>query len=166
MSKTRPLVLILGSLLLTACSIFISETDEDVLQVAQQLLEEQKDQYGEPKKIALPVRVNYAIHQKPVIKQELEIEFEFLPESNIAVLRLGLTASDGLEIVDGDIGEKYSDLEARQVFKKYVTVIPGEENEFYLNLFVVTEQGEDRRARLVKVPIALGEFSRHKKSRP
>jgi len=160
MTLSRILLVSLTALWLTACSLFMSEIDEDVLVVAHQLLEEQKDDLGQPKEIEMPVRVNYSIHRKPLIAHALEVEFEFLPEQKIPVLRLGVSASDGLEIEAGGTGEKYIDVEARRAIKKQVIVVPTEENEFYLNLFVVTELGTDRRARQVKVPVALGKFSR------
>jgi hypothetical protein len=110
--------------------------------------------------VDMPIRVNYSIHRKPVINKELEVEFEFLPERDIPVLRAATSSSDGLEIVDGEMSDQYQDIKARQYFKRYVTVVPKEEELYYLNLYIVTEIGEDKRAQHIKIPIALGEHSK------
>jgi len=159
MKQPAILSLLLLSTLLNGCGILFSTDDENILDVANNLLESQKNEYGEPVKVNMPLRVNYSIHKKPVINQELEIELEFLPERDIPLLRLGMTASEGLNIEDGELADQFTDIKARQVFKRYVTVVPTEENEFYLNLYVVTEIGEDKRAQRISIPVALGEYS-------
>jgi hypothetical protein len=160
MKKSFTIILLLATVLLAGCSILFSSDDETVMEVANNLLEAQKDEFGDTVKVDMPIRVNYAIHRKPVINKELEIELEFLPERNIPLLRLATFPSDGLEIADGELKDKYEDIRARQYFKRYVTVVPTEENLFYLNLYVVTEIGEDKRAQHIKIPIALGEYSK------
>lgn len=159
MLKQRVLILAALTGVLGACSLFVAEEDESVVSVAEQLLETQKDEHGEPRKIELPVRINYTINHKPVIDHELEVEFEFIAERPLPLLRIGLTVDDGLELVSSEIRELYRDIPARRVLKKTVLVVPAREDRFYLKLYIVTEAGEDRRAGLLKVPIAVGEYS-------
>lgn len=152
--------LLSATLLLGGCSILFSSDDENVMEVANNLLEAQKNEHGDELKVDMPIRVNYSMHRKPVINKELEIELEFLPERDIPKLRLATFSSDGLEIVDGEMRDQYDDIKARQYFKRYVTVVPKEEDLYYLNLYVVTEIGEDKRAQHIKIPIALGIHSK------
>lgn len=163
MSIIRISILVVLSAVLGACGI-LSEEDENVLDIARQLLQEQKNEYGEAMKVDLPIRVNYSIYQKPIVGHDLSIELEFIAERKIPILRIGLGTTDGLELITY-VKERYLDVAARQIIKKEVIVVPTEENLFYLNLFVVTEIGEDRRAKHIKIPIALGEYSLKKKSR-
>lgn len=156
MTLHRLLPVVCLSMLLGACSLFIAEEDESVLSVAGQLLEAQKDEYGEPRKIDLPVRVHYTLDRKPLVDHELEIEFEFIAERPIELLRIGLTTDEGLELVSNEIREQYRNMPARRVLKKSVVIVPSREDRFHINMYVVTETGEDRRARLIRVPIALG----------
>ncbi|MBI1423807.1 MAG: hypothetical protein GC149_10115 [Gammaproteobacteria bacterium] len=135
------------------------EEDADALKEAQSLLEAQKDQYGDPIPVHQPLRINYTISRKPQIDRDLRIDFEFIAEKAIPVLRIGMTTSDGLELDSSDVLERYLDVKPRQTFTKTVMVIPRSENEFYLNLFVVTEIGEEKLAKHIKIPIALGEYA-------
>jgi hypothetical protein len=160
MKKSVSITLLSATILLSGCGILFTSDDETVMEVANNLLEAQKDQYGDKMKVDMPIRVNYSIHRKPVINKELEVEFEFLPERDIPVLRAATSSSDGLEIVDGEMSDQYQDIKARQYFKRYVTVVPKEEELYYLNLYIVTEIGEDKRAQHIKIPIALGEHSK------
>ena len=89
----------------------------------------------------------------------MQIDFEFIAEKAIPVLRIGLSTSDGLDLISSDVSERYLDLKPRQTFTKSVIVEPTAENEFYLNMFVVTEIGEEKLAQLIKIPIAIGDYS-------
>lgn len=161
MSIIRTILLILAGVTISACGVF-SEVDENVVTIAQQLLKEQQNEHGDQQKVDVPLRINYSIHQKALVGHELEIEFEFAAERKIPILRLGMEPSDGLELVTY-LKERYLDVEARQIIKKIIIVTPEEENLHYLNLFIVTEIGEIKRAKLIKIPIALGEYSLKKK---
>lgn len=151
---------------LGGCSWFRHGADEDVVKIAQQQLELQKDQYGDPKPVNLPIRINYTINHKPQVGHEMRIDFEFISEKAITQLRVGLTTSDGLKLNSSDVPEHYHDLKPRETFTKSVIVEPTAENEYYLNMYVVTQIGEDKLAKLIKIPIALGEASLAKKRGP
>jgi hypothetical protein len=140
-------------------SIFSSEDEVNTLNLAKSLLKEQVDEHGEPREVKMPVRVHYTTTRKPMIDHEMLIEFEFITEEALPVLRFAVTTSDGLELVDNDIDPLYSKLSARQVIKSEIEVKPTSENKFYVNLFIVTEIGEDKRARHMKIPIAIGDYS-------
>ena len=159
-----PVVFIFSVLLLSlsGCGVFSwfeSEDDVNTLNLAKELLKSQLDEHGEPKNVKLPVRVHYTTTHKPMIDKELLVEFEFITEEALPVLRFAATTSDGLELVDNDIEPVYKTLVARQVIKTDMTVIPTTENKFYINLFVITEIGEDKRAKHIKIPIAVGDYS-------
>ena len=159
MLAQRSLLICLMVFLLGGCSLLHHEEDEDVLKEAQNLLDAQKDQYGDPVPVHQPLRINYTVSRKPQIDRDFRIDFEFTAEKAIPVLRIGMTTSDGLELDSSDVLERYLDVKPRQTFTKTVMVTPGSENEFYLNLFVVTEVGEEKLARHIKIPIALGEYA-------
>lgn len=163
MQVQRVLIIFILAAVLGGCSWLKHEEDEDVLAVAQQLLDAQKDENGEPLNIKLPIQINYTIDRKALIDHDVEIEFEFVAEKEIPVLRIGMTTSDGLVLDSSDVKERYLDLQPRQTFTKSVVVIPKEENVFYLNVFVVTQIGDEKLAKLIKIPIALGEYSKRKK---
>lgn len=146
-------------LLLSGCGLLQHEEDVDVVKVAQGLLAAQKDQYGDPLPINLPIRINYTVTRKPQIEREMQIDFEFIAEKAIPVVRIGMTTSDGLTLSSSDVLERYLDVKPRQSFSKTVIVEPTEENEFYLNVYVVTEIGEEKLAKLIKIPIAVGDYS-------
>lgn len=159
MSSLRLTVLYVFLLLLSGCSLLHSEHDKDVVIVARQLLVAQRDKYGDPIPVKLPLEVNYTISHKPEIRRDMHIKFQFIALSAIPVLRIGFTTSDGLDMVSSDVRERYLGLKARQSFNKDIVVEPTSENEFYLNLFVVTENGGKKLAKLIKVPIAIGDFA-------
>jgi hypothetical protein len=144
---------------LGACSLLQHEKDVDVVQVAQQLLTAQKDQYGDPLPVKLPVQINYTVSRKPQIDRDLHIDFQFIALKAIPVLRIGLTTSDGLDMISDDVRLRYLKLKPRQTFSRDVVVRPTAENEFYLNLYVVTENGDKKLAKLIRVPIAIGEYA-------
>lgn len=159
MPVLRVLLISLALLVLGGCSLLRHEGDVDVVQVAKQLLIAQKDRYGDPLPVQLPVQVNYTVTRKPQINREMHIDFQFIALKAIPVLRIGLTTSDGLKLNSSDVHERYLKLKPRQSFSKDVVVEPTAENEFYLNLFVVTENGGERLAKLIKIPIAIGGYA-------
>lgn len=144
---------------LGACSLLQHEKDVDVVLVAQQLLMAQKDQYGDPLPVKLPVQINYTVSRKPQIDRDLHVDFQFIALKAIPVLRIGLTTSDGLDMISDDVRLRYLNLKPRQTFTRDVVVQPTAENEFYLNLYVVTENGDKKLAKLIRVPIAIGEYA-------
>ena len=152
------LCILAASLVATGCSLF-SEEDVSVITDARQLLEEQKDANGDPIDVKLPVRFNYTIGKKPMIDRDLKIEFEILTEQPLPVLRVGLVASDGLTLEDTDLREKFVDLKIREVINRYATVTPTSENKFYLDVYLITEIGEDKKAKLFRIPIGVGDYS-------
>lgn len=158
MPKLFALIFLLSNLILGGCSLF-SEEDSNVITDAKQILEEQKDANGEPRPVKLPVRLNYMVTKKPMIDQQLEIEFELLTEEPVPVLRVGLDASEGLELVDTDFGEKFTNLKIREVLHRQATVKPLSENKFYLDVYLITELGEDKKAKLMRIPIGVGDYS-------
>ena len=166
MQGHRIFLIVILFVFVSGCSWLKSEEDVDVLAVAQQLLDAQKDENGEPINVKMPIRINYTVDRKPLIDHDVVVEFEFVAEKEIPVLRIGLTTSDGLELDSSDIRERYSDLQPRQTFTESVVVIPKEENEYYLNMFVVTEIGDEKLAKLMKIPIAVGEYSLKRKKGP
>jgi hypothetical protein len=151
-------IVLATGLFMAGCSLF-SEEDVSVITDARQLLEEQKDANGDPIDVKLPVRLNYAISKKAMIDRDLEIEFEILTEQPLPVLRVGLLPSDGLELVDTDFREKFVDLKIREVINRQATVKPTSENKFYLDVYLITEIGEDKKAKLFRIPIGVGDYS-------
>lgn len=155
-------ILFLFATLLSGCGIlswFDEDEDSDVVVLAKSLLKDQTDEHGEAKNIKLPIRVHYTTTHKPMIDNSMVVEFEFITEEALPILRLAVTTSDGLELVGSNIGSLYKSLTARQVIKREIAVLPTSENKFYINLFIVTEVGEDKRAKHVKIPIAVGDYS-------
>jgi len=149
-----PLLLLIG-----ACSLLMHEDDEDAIKLAQQLLAAQKDQYGDPVPVSLPVQINYSISRKPQVDRDLQIDFQFIARQAIPLLHIGFTTSDGLDLVSSDVHERYHDLKPRQTFSKTVVVEPTAENEYHLNLYVVTENGDTKLAKLIRIPIAIGDYA-------
>ena len=159
LTKFRLIVLLTAiNLVMAGCSLF-SEKDVSVVTDAKQLLEEQKDANGDPIDIKLPVRLNYSIGKKPMIDRELEITFEILTEQPLPVLRVGLVPSDGLELDDTDFREKFENLKIREVINRYAIVTPTSENKFYLDVYLISEIGEDKKAKLIRIPIGVGDYS-------
>lgn len=159
MLARRWFIIGIGFLLLSSCGLLIHEEDVDVVKVAQGLLVAQKDQYGDPLPVKLPVNINYTVTRKPQIDRDMQIDFQFIAQKAIPVLRIGLTTSDGLDLISSDVHERYLDIKPRQSFTKSVIVEPTAENEFYLNLYVVTEIGEEKLAKLIKIPVAIGDYA-------
>lgn len=149
----------LTCILVAGCSLLQHEHDVDVVPAAKQLLIAQRDQYGDPRPVKLPIEVNYTVSRKPQINRDMHINFQFIALKSIPVLRIGFTTSDGLEMISSDVRERYFKLRPRQTFHRNITVQPTAENEFYLNLYVVTENGDKKLAKLIKVPIAIGSYT-------
>ena len=159
MSVLRTILWCVLPFILGGCSLLHPQKDVDDVQVAQQLLTAQKDQYGDPRPVQLPVQVNYTVSRKPQIGRDMHIDFQFIALKAIPVLRIGLTTSDGLDMISDNVRLRYMGLKSRQTFTRDVVVEPTSENEFYLNLYVVTENGDKKLAKLIKVPIAIGDYA-------
>ena len=156
----KRLTILLALVMLGGCSLFsFSDDDVNVLVTAKELLKGQLDEQGEQKKIKIPLRVNYSITHKAMIDRDMTIEFEFLTEQALPILRFAVTTDDGLELVSNNIDELYRGLKTREVLKRRVIVRPTRENKFYLSLYIVTEIGDDKRAKLIRIPIAVGDYS-------
>ena len=154
------LAVVVALFMVPGCSWFGSNEEESsVIELANNLLKEQQDEHGVQVRVAMPVRVNYSISRKAQIDKELLIEFEIITEKALPILRFALKTSEGLELDDHDFDPLYESLAARQVIKTEATVIPLLENKFYLNLYVISEIGEEKLARLIKIPIAVGDYS-------
>lgn len=159
MSTARIVVISLALLAVAGCSLLQHEHDVDVVQAAKDLLMVQQDQYGDPLPVKLPIQVNYTVTRKPQIGREMHIGFQFIALKAIPVLRIGLTTSDGLDLISSDVRERYLKLKPRQTFTKDVVVEPTAENEFYLNMYVITANGDKKLAKLIKIPIAIGDYA-------
>lgn len=147
-------------LAMTGCGIFSYGGDDiDALQFAKELLKGQLDDQGIAKKIDLPIRVHYSITEKPMIDQELLVEFEMMTEQAIPVVRFAIETDEGLELTSNNFDEYYKGLKTRAIIKHRIKVTPKSENKFYVKLYVVTEVGEDKRAKVIKIPIAIGDYS-------
>ena len=158
--KNFLLALVLPVFMLSGCSwLGLGEDETNVRELANNLLKEQQDEHGVQVRVPMPVRVNYSVSRKAQIDKKLLIEFEIITEKALPILRFALKASDGLELDDHDFDPLYESLSARQVIKTEATVIPLSENKFYLNLYVISEIGEEKLARLIKIPIAVGDYS-------
>ncbi len=151
---------IVSLFMLSACSWFgINDDETNVIELANNMLVAQQDEHGEQIKVAMPVRVNYSIARKPQIDKKLLIEFEIIAEKALPILRFALRTTEGLELDDHDIDPLYESLAARQVIKATATVIPLVEDKFYLDLYVISEIGEEKLARLIRIPVAVGDYS-------
>jgi len=159
-TKRALLGVVLPMFILSGCSWFgINEDETNVIELANNLLSQQQDEHGEQKKVAMPVRINYSITRKAQIDKDLIIEFEIITEKALPILRIALKTTDGLELDGHNLEPLYQSLTARQVIKAEATVIPLLENKFYLDLYVITEIGEERLANVIKIPIAVGDYS-------
>ena len=69
---------IIAALALTACGTV--STDPGVIETAQKLLEEQKNEFGEPLKINFPIQLHYTVRKKPQVRHDLLINLEFIAE--------------------------------------------------------------------------------------
>ena len=160
MMNIKLLLVILPFLILPACSWFgINEDETNVVELATNILKQQQNEHGEPIKVAMPVRINYSISRKAQIDKDLLIEFEIITEKALPILRFAVKTSEGLELDEHTIEPLYQSLKAREVIKAEATVVPLLENKFYLDLYVVTEIGEEKLAKLIKIPIAVGDYS-------
>jgi len=145
---------------LAGCGIFSFDDDNvNALEFAKELLKGQLNEQGVQKKIDLPIRVNYSITRKPMIDEELLVEFEIITEQAIPIVRFAVVTDEGLDLVSNNFEAYYKGLKTRQIIKHRIKVIPTSENKFYISLYVITEIGDDKRARLIKIPVAIGDYS-------
>ena len=145
----------LAQFLLNGCGI----ATRNNIELANNMLKEQQNEHGEAIRVALPVRVNYSISRKAQIDKDLLIEFEFITEKAVPIVSFAVKTSDGLDLIRHNIRDRYDGLKAREVIKTNVLVVPRSEAKFYVNLYVITEIGEEKLARLIKIPIAVGDYS-------
>jgi len=145
---------------LNGCGLFaFYDDDTNVVELAKNILKEQQNEHGEQIRVTMPLRVNYTISRKAEIDKDLLIEFEFVTEKALPIVRFAVKTTDGLDLVKHNIESRYDALKAREVIKSRVIVTPLHENKFYLDLFVITEIGEEKLARLIRIPIAVGDYS-------
>lgn len=161
----RPLLLLSLASLVSACSyfsFFSTAVDDDAITIHKRLQEARDNAPATtdaPVAAMFPVQVNYSIKSKIVANHELAIDIEYLALKDIAVLRLGYLTSDGLALIKKSSPLKYQALKQHQLINQRIIVVPEEENQYYVSIILVAENGEDKSDRVVQIPIALGKYS-------
>ncbi len=146
--------------MLSGCSWFgLNDDETNVIELANNMLKEQQNEHGEQIRVDMPVRINYSITRKAQIDKRMQIEFEIITEKALPILRFALKTTEGLELDGHNISPLYESLTARQVIKTEASVIPLVEDKFYLELYVISEIGEEKLAQLIRVPVAVGDYS-------
>jgi hypothetical protein len=151
--------------LLSACSyfsFFSTKQGDDAVTIYKQLQEAKENEpatAAAPATTEFPVRVNYAIKTKMLADHDLEIEIEYLALKALPVLKVGYTTSEGLDLITKTSKLRYQDIQQHQLIQHRIVVVPDEENEYYVNIIMVTEDGDVKTGKQVRIPIALGKFS-------
>lgn len=166
MRKLSLVFIVLSSWTLAACGIFnfAGEDDEsDIVEVSKKLLEKQVDKNDEPIKIDFPLRINYSLKTKALLNEDLEIEFEFIAESDIPKVRIAFETTDGLVLVSNDKRIFKDNIKANEVFTYRIIVVPEIEEQFYVHVYAYTIYSgsgdtEEKRAKLLRIPIPVGQY--------
>ena len=160
----RQLLLIGLAGLLSACSyfsFFSSKDDDNALAIYKRLQEaRENDPSSSPgAAVDFPVRVSYSIKSKMIANQELEIEIEYLALKDIKLLKLGYTSTEGLALISKSSQLKYEEIKQHQLISQRIIVVPEEENLYYVNIIMITENAEEKADKKLQIPIALGKYS-------
>lgn len=112
---------------------------------------------GQPGKPAAPVSISYAVLEKVVVGERVEITITVTALSRARSLTVKLTAGEGLNLTGGEFEAEYAELDAGESVSETVTVVPSIEGVLYLNVFVTGGFGPSTMGRIGAVPINVGE---------
>jgi hypothetical protein len=104
-------------------------------------------------KSQLPVSLKFDLLQRPVVGQPLEIALALVPQVAASAARIEVAGSDGLKVADEDSKIDVPVLDAKQVFRRSITLTPAAEGVLLLNLNVTLKREELSDSRVFSIPI-------------
>jgi hypothetical protein len=103
-----------------------------------------------------PVSLKFDLLRRPVEGQPLEVAVALMPQIAARLARVEVTGSEGLKLEDADHHFEFPTVEAEQVYRHSIKVMPTAEGLYFLTLAVSLQQDQSSDSRVFSVPILVG----------
>jgi hypothetical protein len=106
----------------------------------------------------VPVRLKFALPQRPKIGQPLEVEIALLPQVPAESAEIEASVSDGLQLRSKDARELVADLHADGVYRHSIELTPTAPGVLFLSLDVTLKHDAATETRSFMIPVILEEM--------
>ena len=104
-------------------------------------------------KSQLPVKVKFALEQKPVLGQPLVITLAVMPQVDANLGAIEVTGGDGLTVAQEDNKFALPAVEAGQVYRQAINVTPTAEGVLLLGLTISLKREDTAESRSFSIPL-------------
>lgn len=110
-----------------------------------------------PGKPQAPVRVTWELAEKPQVGVPLAIDVHVTPTAAVdSVSVVTRTDNTGLLFKTLDMEARFAKPARGQPLSRKLEVVPQGEGRFYVSVFITTQRGAQRMARVVMIPVQVG----------
>ncbi|MGA2399979.1 MAG: hypothetical protein ABSG30_18240 [Steroidobacteraceae bacterium] len=103
-----------------------------------------------------PIDLKFDLLGRPVEGQPLEVAIALLPQIAAGSATVSVTGSDGLQLGPGEEQFEFAALEAAQVYRHSIKLIPTANGLYLLTLSVSLQHDQTSDSRVFSVPILVG----------
>ncbi len=104
-----------------------------------------------------PVTLKFALHQRPMVGEPVDIEVALIPVTELERLFVRFQASTGLTLVKGGESPQYEKPVTGQPLEHVVTVMASNDGIFYVTAAVVADAEDSSLTRTFSIPVIAGE---------
>jgi hypothetical protein len=108
-------------------------------------------------KVGPPVVLKFALHQRPMVGEPVDVEIALIPTSPLVRLFGRFQASTGLTLVKGGETPQYENPVAGEPLEHVVTVMASNDGIFYITAAVVADADNSSLTRTFSIPVIAGE---------
>ncbi|MGC2028608.1 MAG: hypothetical protein WA642_01160 [Steroidobacteraceae bacterium] len=108
-------------------------------------------------KSQLPVKLKFALPQRPTLGQPLDIDIAILPQIEASPAAIQVAGGDGLTLPPGANQLDLPALEAGQVYRQSLKVTPTADGVLLLNLTVSMKHDDVTETRAFSIPLIVGQ---------
>lgn len=141
-----PILLLVGGLLMGAGAATADKADATESTV-----------WHSPGKPQAPVQVTWELTQTPRVGVPLAIDVQVTPTAAMdSVSVVSRTNNTGLLLKTADTEARFAKPARGQPLQKQLEVVPQGEGRFYVSVFITTQRGTQRMARVLMIPVQVG----------
>jgi len=108
-------------------------------------------------KLGPPVALKFALHQRPMVGEPVDVEVAVIPTSPLVRLFVRFQPSTGLTLVKGGETPQYENPVAGEPLQHVVTVMANNDGIFYITAAVVADAENSSLTRTFSIPVIAGE---------
>jgi hypothetical protein len=104
-----------------------------------------------------PVALKFALHQRPMVGEPVDIEIALIPVTALERLFVRFQPSTGLTLVKGGESPQYENPVTGQALEHTLTVMASNDGIFYVTAAVVADAEDSSLTRTFSIPVIAGE---------